>query len=321
VSVELLHPEIAEAAEGRPSMLYVPGRACSIEGEPIADIDNGQLQFHSAPHVIRMMAPGNGFGKSASMAVEADWWGHADHPYLVDIPKGRKRQIIWCALKHQQYELVRNKVEQWWPRSVVNSWIGAPRYQYTWPDGTTLTIVTGETDWRTIQGFEPDLVLIDEHIDAPLWREFIKRRRGATRTKYAIAATQTQGLTWMHKEIYVPWKRYHESIGITDEREMMRRQLHRWADPALKDTPGIWCLPLGGHRDNPTATAETWAFYLATTTGHAAERAVRLYGGFREFAGMPVFDPDALEAMRAKLRPGLVGQVVWKDDVLPVRIG
>ena len=81
----------------------------------------------------------------------------------------------------------------------------------------------------------------------------------------------------------------------------------------LSDLPGIWCWPTGGHRDNPTATRETWAFYLATTTGHAAERAVRLYGGFREFAGQPVFDPDQLELMRKFLREGRTGRVVWKE--------
>jgi hypothetical protein len=36
---------------------------------------------------------------------------------------------------------------------------------------------------------------------------------------------------------------------------------------------------------------------------------VRLYGGFRSLNGAPVFDPDALKAMRAALRPGRVGVV------------
>ena len=247
------------------------------------------------------------------MAVEADWWGHADHPWLSDIPRDRPRQIIWCAAKHQQFELVRKKIEQWWPTSVAASWVGAPRYQYTWPDKSTMSIITGETDWTTVQGFEPDLVLIDEMIPPNLWRELIKRRRGATRTKYAIAATQTQGLTWMYHEVYKPWKDFHEKLGLLDERSMCRAQRHRWAGDGLGDLPGIWCWPTGGHRDNPTATRETWAFYLATTTGHAAERAVRLYGGFREFAGQPVFDPDQLELMRKFLREGRTGRVVWKE--------
>ena len=160
-----------------------------------------------------------------------------------------------------------------------------------------------------MQGFEPDLVLVDEDIPASLWRELLKRRRGNTRTKYAIAATQTQGLTWMYHELYLPWRRVHEKLGILDEREMVRRQLHRFDDPALAHVPGIWCLPFGGHRDNPTATKETWAFYLATTTGHPAERHVRLYGGFRDFAGQPVFDPEQLEKMRRFLKPGQTGRI------------
>jgi hypothetical protein len=86
---------------------------------------------------------------------------------------------------------------------------------------------------------------------------------------------------------------------------------------ALADTPGIWCWPKGGHRDNPTATAETWAFYLATTKGNKMEREVRLYGGFRDFAGTPVFDLDRLEEMRADLTKGVDGFVVESGNGHP----
>jgi hypothetical protein len=66
-------------------------------------------------------------------------------------------------------------------------------------------------------------VVIDEEIPVQLWRELLKRRRGATRTRYCVAATATQGLTWTYTELYMPWKKYREDRGIIDEREMMRR--------------------------------------------------------------------------------------------------
>lgn len=297
----------------RPSDAYHPGRRLSIDGNPIDLIDNGQFQFHNAPHAIRQLAPGNGWGKTATVAVEVDWWGHRDHPYLKDIP-ARPRLMVWIAQKHQQWDLMRKKVEAWWPAGVVKSWVGSPRFAYTWPDGSTLSIITAETDWTTVQGIEPDLVIIDESIPVALWREMLKRRRGSTRTKFCISATATQGLDWMYYDVHLPWRKYHEANGITDEREMMRRQLHRWDDPALCDLPGIWCWPQGSHRDNPTATAETWAFYLKTTTGSPAERMVRLYGGFQSFSASPVFDPESVEKMKKFVDQGRKGVIKRKQE-------
>jgi hypothetical protein len=69
----------------------------------------------------------------------------------------------------------------------------------------------------------------------------------------------------------------------------------------LAGLPGIWCWPQGSHAENPTATKQTWAFYLATTTGSKPEQQVRLHGGVREFAGTPGFNLDVLELMRKHL--------------------
>jgi hypothetical protein len=295
-------------AETRPSLLYRPGRMVDLDGKPVPDHENGQLQFHSAPHVIRQMAPGNGFGKTASVAVEIDWWGHNDHPFLEDIPK-RPRQMVWIAQKHGQWDLMRRNIERWWPASVVHSWVGNPVFRYTWPDGSTLSVITAETDWTSVQGIQPDLVVGDEEFPIALWREMLKRRRGSTRTKYCVTATATQGLTWTYTELYVPWLKYHDRLGM-NESQAMRHQGHRFDNPELADLPGIWCWPMGSHRDNPTATKETWAFYLSTTTGSEAERHVRLYGGFRSFNGAAVFNADNLEAMRAGLTPGRTGAIV-----------
>ena len=55
---------VEAAIERRPSLGYRPGRLYDLDGKPIDERDNGQLQFHKAPHVFRFLAPGNGFGKA-----------------------------------------------------------------------------------------------------------------------------------------------------------------------------------------------------------------------------------------------------------------
>jgi len=293
--------------------VYQPGRRIGIDGKRIPPEQNGQLQFHAAPHIIRLMAPGNGFGKTAAMAKEVDWWATADHPYQ-DLSRlaRRKRQIVWTATKYQQFELLRPKLEPWFTPGW--RWVGSPQYVYRWGEMAEMFVITAETDWRNIQGIEPDLVMFDETPPAALWYEMQRRRRGGTETRFCMAATQTDGLTWMYHDVYLPWKRFHEKLGLSEE-QAMERQLHRFPADELANVPGIWCWPKGSHRDNPTATAATWAWYLHSTTGSPAERAVRLYGGFRQFALSPVFDPAALEMLREMLRPGVNGAFHAKDDV------
>lgn len=290
----------------RPSEDYHPGRSHDLDGRPVDERDNGQLAFHRSKHVIRHLAPGNGWGKSACLAVEVDWWGHRDHPYQpIPEPTTSKLKLIWCCQKYQQWEMIRGDFEVWWPDPVVASWVGPPHYRYEWPHAT-LHVVTAETDWTTLQGLQPDLIVGDERFPLRLWREFVKRRRGKTRTRFCLGGTQTEGLTWEYHELYRPWLDFHQSRGMT-ERDAMRAQVHEWDDPDLRGLPGIFCWPSGSHADNPTATRETWAFYKQTTKGSPAERHVRLYGGFRDFAGDPVFDADALEAMRSQLVAGETG--------------
>lgn len=306
---------LAEHRDLRPSLNYVPGRRLDLDGNPVRIEDNGQWQFHHAPHVIRLAAPGNGWGKTAVIAVEVDWWGHGDHPAPYDVPIGRPRQMIWIAQKHQQWELMRPSVEAWWPESVRHSWVGQPQFRYTWPDKSTLTIITNETDWTTVMGIQPDLVVGDEEINKKLATEMLKRRRGNTRTRFVFNGTAVQGLSWAYRDLYLPWRKFHENRGVTSERDMMAMQLHDYGaiDPELKGVPGIWCWPTGSHADNPTATRQTWAFYKATTMGSPTEQMVRLYGGFRDFAGQPVFDLEVLESMRPELRAGKSGSFVKAD--------
>jgi hypothetical protein len=79
----------------RPSRSYVPGRAVDLEGEPIPEVDRGQLQFHRSLAKTRLMAPGNGSGKTTSLAfagnTQYSWGVSGSGYYVVRMPAGRQR--------------------------------------------------------------------------------------------------------------------------------------------------------------------------------------------------------------------------------------
>jgi hypothetical protein len=180
-------------------------------------------------------------------------------------------------------------------------------HRYTWPDGSRCFVVSGDSNWEMIQGVEPDLVIIDEECDVKLWRELQMRRRAGTDTRYCILATSTSGLRWMYSDIYRPWLEFHKAMGI-DEATAMRVQAHHL--PGNPHVPWIWCWPRGGIGDNRVASAQDISEYRAKNFNSAAERMVRLGGGFLDFSGTPVFEPESMDMLRAHIRPGRSGRVV-----------
>lgn len=233
------------------------------------------------------MAPGNGWGGTTAMGAEVDAWMRHTNRWQ-PTPSHRIRAIWFCP-KRAQFELVRQNLEEWCIGTVprfLTSGLEGPRY--VWPGGDTLYLGSYESGWKGFQGIELDLVAFDEQPPLPLWKEMMMRRRGMRQTKYICKATQTEGISWMAKEIYEPWLTFHAERGIDEERAM-QEQRH----------PTIWCWPAGGPHDNPALSDDDIRWYEAQRFSSANERHVRLFGGFRSFVTNPVFDEAGLEWLRS----------------------
>ncbi len=267
----------------RPNCFYKAGR------DELLERDRLQLQFHRSKHIVRAMFPGNGAGKTTTMGVEFDWWAQHNHPYQLDLPKW-PIVGVWFSLKFQQWELIRPQLEQ---RAFTAGWVwNEQKHRYQWPNGSKLYVFSADADWSTAQGIAADLVIFDENPPVKMWREMQMRRRGDKKTRFLIGATATQGLTWMHADVYKPWLDYHQKRGISED-DAMRRQVH----------PFIWCWPKGGIADNPGMSPEDKIWYEEQVRyGSPAEKAVRTSGGFLDFNATPVFDPAGVERVEKQLR-------------------
>jgi hypothetical protein len=292
--------ELAELKERMPWLFWHPHEA-------------GQLQFHRSPHIIRALFPGNGFGKTSAMGCEFAWWLFKRHPYF-QIPKW-PLITIWAAETYKQFELLRAQLESecLGPERSARHPLGwrfnKTDHVYTFGDGSKFFLISGDGSWTHIQGINPDLVGFDEEPPAKLWNEMKVRRRGVRKTRFCFAATATQGLTWMYEQLYLPWLKLHTDSGLT-ELEAMKAQKH----------PLIWCWPMGGIDDNPGADAGDRSYYKGLTFSSKAERRVRMFGGFGDFSGTPVFNYDALEMQRPHITAAQVGslQPLLGDDGTPI---
>lgn len=282
----------------RPFEYYAP----SSPGNP-GPFSN-QIGFHTAPHTIRGLFPGNGWGKTTALGAEANAWGYhlnawqrtPDWPVL----------MLWFAKLEDQFELICEQLRtqifgtgvKWTPSAST----------FEWPDGSRLVVGLADrsSDWKKWQGIPVDLVIFDEEPAIALWREMMMRRRGMRKTRFCVGATATTGDSWMAKEIYKPWVDWHREKGL-DETRALWEQSH----------PDIWLWWRGGIGDNPGADESDKAWYESRTWSSPKERAVRLGGGFQSWTGDAVFDADAIERLKAwaalaeeEYGPGRLGSLV-----------
>lgn len=247
--------------------------------------DQGQLQFHQSTHTIRGLFPGNGFGKTTAVGAEChNWCIHSNRwqktpPWPV--------QVVWFCQDFQQFGKLRDQIE----RDIIGStarWretTDGKFYQY--PDGSRWFIASADRSWTFFQGTNPDLIVFDEQPPLKLWREAAMRRRGKRKTRYAVSATATQGISWMADTIWAPWKKLYEDLGLSHETALFE-QPHR----------DIWVWDEGGIEDNPGADEEDVRWYKAQEWSSEKEKKVRLRGGFEDWTGDSVFDEFSIERMR-----------------------
>lgn len=276
---------------------------------------SGQLQFHQSTHVNRFLWPGNGWGKTSCASVEVAWWIYHCHPY--QRTPAWPVTVIWCCETYKQFDLLRQQLETEAlgpERSLRHpgGWkFNQSKQCYVWPDGSRLYLVSGDGSWTHVQGVPCDLVVFDEEPPWGLFNELTQRRRAKRKTRYIIAATATQGMTWMYHKLFAPWLKWYAERGMTLDQAIV-----------MQTHPLTWVWERGGIDDNPAADAEDRAYYRMKSYGSEAEKTVRLHGGFLDFSGRPVFDLEALEAMRPGLEDGETGslvRVLKEDGRTPIR--
>lgn len=267
---------------------YVPGHPGnrSVDGR-VLGVNAGQQRFHQSPHQIRLLYPGNGFGKSTAMGAEAHWWATHSHPYLTT--PTHPVLMVWFVKLKVQFELMRVQLIE----TVLGN---VPKWKsgrFVWADGSQLFLASAdrESDWQKWQGPPVDLALFDEQPPWQLWKELAMRSRAKRKTRFVIGATATTGDSWMEAKLFRPWLDFHLERGLDEERAH-QAQLH----------PKMWVWARGGIEDNPAADAVDIAHYdTVTAMMHPNERHVRLRGGFRSWTGNAVFEADIIEWLEAQL--------------------
>ncbi len=257
---------------------------------------NGQVQFLQSRHKIRVAIPGNGWGKTTTMAMSADMMLQKDDPFNPDMVPRWNTIGIWVCQKFQQMDILKAQLEEEvWTRPWT--W-NQSRHFYEWPNGSKLFIISADSEWEHVMGIPVDFVCFDEHPEKRLWNELQFRRRGKRKTRYMVAATMVLGMTWFVREVIQPWEKFHKEIGLTGDQARVQ-QKHS----------DIWVWDKGGIKDNPALDDEDIRHYESIGSASDKELAVRLKGGYADFTGDSVFDTESLDRQMPNLSVGTNGSV------------
>jgi hypothetical protein len=294
--------QIAQLERMRPSMFYKPSRPS--ERDPYG----GQYLFHRAPHAVRFLCPGNGWGKTAGMGHEVNAW--ATHSNRWQNTPAHPVSMTWFGPGESQWNKIRQEIFEPFCFDKPYRYLKG-EMAYLWPDGSRLDFRSHAAEWTVGQGTNPDMMLFDELFPFELWVESQMRRRGTRKTRFVIAATQTLGMSWQHEAIYGPWLEAHKKAGL-DEDQAMLKQLH----------PDIWCWTKGGIKSNPSMTEQdiNW-YYNSVVYSSDAEKRVRLNGGFGDWSGASVFDTRGVLWMQEQARKLHDAKefVTLNGSILPVK--
>ncbi len=206
---------------------------------------------------------------------------------------------VWFGKLKDQIEIIREQIHREVFGTTVKKMASG---EFIWPDGSRLLTAAANDvrSWQKWQGINPDWIGFDETPPRSLWREAMWRRRGKKSTMYVLGATQTEGITWAHADLFIPWRDHHAKDGIDPQRAQH-----------VQSHPDIWLWFEGGAQDNPGNSAEQIAFLKRQSASLPPKMAkVRLYGGFESWVGDPYFNEAAIERIRKTAQVGRTVQLV-----------
>jgi len=246
--------------------------------------------------MIRIAIPGNGWGKTTTMAMASDMILQKDDPFNPDLVPRWPAIGIWVCQKYQQMDILRQQLEEdVWTRPWV--W-NQSRHFYQWPNGSKMYIISSDADWEHIMGIPVDFVAFDEHPEKKLWTELQFRRRGRRKTRYMVAATMVLGMTWFVREIVQQWEKHHKDQGLSGD-QARNQQKH----------PRIWLWDRGGIKDNPSMSTDDIKHYESIGSASGKELTIRLKGGYADITGDAVFDGPSLDRQLSNVSEGTNGSI------------
>lgn len=171
-----------------------------------------QIEFHSAPQMVRAFIGGNRSGKTTGGVVEDLWWLLGEHPYLEIRPPVYGR-ICAQDLKVLKKVVIR-KIEEWVPQNMIAARLKGQYgfiQQYEFANNSVLDLMSYEMDVDKFEGVDLDFVHFDEPPPEAVYNA--SRARLIDRNGHVWFTLTPLKEPWIYDRVYLRAqdhpKRYH----------------------------------------------------------------------------------------------------------------
>lgn len=175
-----------------------------------------QLAFHNSAKKARLYIGGNRSGKSVGGVVEDLWWVTGRHPYRKIPDKTIRGRVVGVDFNNGVQGILLPIFKRW----IVPSDLRGGSWERSWSNvERTLTLANGnfiefkssDQDLEKHAGTSRDFIHFDEEPPKSIWTENLMRLLDVGGSWW-ITMTPVEGMTWVYKDLYEPWK----SGGRTD---------------------------------------------------------------------------------------------------------
>lgn len=180
--------------------------------------NNGQLPVHQDPKQIRIVAAGNGGGKTTLAVQEAIWWATGYNPITKEFNKVPAMIVLLLDSPMKVDKIWLPELRKWYPldEECELKKNGKPYVnEIVFKNGSTIQLMFHEQETIVFEGIQLDYMIADEPFERRIW---VALRRGArkkgTKPRFLIIGTPI-GQPWLYEEM---WKKAAEGerqdIGI-----------------------------------------------------------------------------------------------------------
>lgn len=178
--------------------------------KPVYKPNSGQLPVHKDKKSIRIVAAGNGGGKTALAAQEAIWWATGYNPITEEFSKVPATIILLLDSPLKIDKVWMPELRKWYPidDECVLKKNGKPYVnEIVFKNGSTIQVMLQEQETIVFEGIQLDYFIADEPFERRIW---VAVRRGArkkgTKPRFLIIGTPI-GQPWLYSEM---WKKSAE---------------------------------------------------------------------------------------------------------------
>jgi hypothetical protein len=172
--------------------------------KPVYKPNEGQIGVHLDPQQIRIVAAGNGGGKTALAVQEVLWWAAGYNPITELFTKVPATIIVLLDSPSKVDEVWMQEIAKWYPLEEIEAAKNGKPYvtQLTFKNGSKVMFYFHQQEDLVFEGIQLDYFISDEPMPRRIWIALTRgARKKGSKPRFLIIGTPI-GQPWLYEELW-----------------------------------------------------------------------------------------------------------------------